>query len=258
MTSTRRLDGELDAPTAMLRLEGRSAVVTGGSRGIGKAIVQRLAADGARVCFSFRERQDLAEALVRSISEAGGSVVATQAEISSGEDISNLFEVAGEAFGQPDIVVANPAVEVVKPFVDLTDEDFDRVFAVNAKGTFMTMREAARRIADDGRIVAISTGGTKMLIDHTALYLGSKAAVEQFVRSLSREVATRGITVNAVLPGFTDTDLMPDRDRLVGAQRSPFGRIGQPAEVAAAVAFLVSDDGGWVTGQRIGAGGGAF
>ena len=132
------------------------------------------------------------------------------------------------------------------------------MFGANAKGVFFTLQEAARQLRDGGRIVVVSTGGTRMLMSGTALYLGSKGAVEQFVRVLSRELGPRNITVNALSPGFTDTDLLPERDRKIAAGMSPFARIGEPAEVASVAAFLASDDARWVTGQNVGAGGGVF
>jgi 3-oxoacyl-[acyl-carrier protein] reductase len=160
--------------------------------------------------------------------------------------------------GSLDIVVANAAVAITKPVIDCNEDDYNFVFDANTKGAFFVLQEAVRRLRDNGRIIVISTGGTKMFFSGIALYLGSKAAVEQFVRVLSRELGPRRITVNAVLPGFTDTEMLPDRDRAVAADMSPLGRIGRAEEVAAVVGFLASDSAGWVTGQNIGAGGGVF
>jgi 3-oxoacyl-[acyl-carrier protein] reductase len=157
-----------------------------------------------------------------------------------------------------DIVVANAATAVIKPLTDSTETDYNNVFDTNAKGVFFTLQEAARRVRDGGRIIVTSTGGTKMFFGQTALYLGSKGAVEQFVRVLSRELGPRNITVNAVSPGFTDTELLPERDRAVAAGMSPFNRIGDLREVAEVAVFLASGAAGWVTGQNIGAGGGVF
>ena len=130
------------------------------------------------------------------------------------------------------------------------------MFGANAKGVFFTLQQAAREVRDGGRIVVVSTGGTRMLMPGIGRYLGSKGAVEQFVRVLSRELGPRNLTVNALSPGFTDTELLLDRDRQIAAGMSPFARIGDPAEVASVAAVLASDDGRWVTGQNVGAGGG--
>jgi 3-oxoacyl-[acyl-carrier protein] reductase len=153
---------------------------------------------------------------------------------------------------------ANAGVAVIKPITESTEEEFDFVFGANTKGVFFTLQQAARQVRDGGRIVVVSTGGTRMLMSGTALYLGSKGAAEQFVRVLSRELGPRNITVNVLSPGFTDTDLLPERDRKIAARMSPFARIGEPAEVASVAAFLASDDARWVTGQNVGAGGGVF
>jgi 3-oxoacyl-[acyl-carrier protein] reductase len=241
-----------------LPLSGKVAIVTGSSRGIGRAIAERLAADGAAVVVNYVRGEQAAQEVVTAIGSRGGRAIAVKADISRLQDVKCLFDEARSTFGTPDIVVASAAVAVIKPIAESTEEDFDFVFGANAKGVFFTLQEAARQLRDGGRIVVISTGGTRMLMTGTGLYLGSKGAVEQFVRVLSRELASRNITVNALSPGFTDTDLLPDRDRAVAAEMSPFGRIGAPAEVASVAAFLASDDARWVTGQNVGAGGGVF
>jgi 3-oxoacyl-[acyl-carrier protein] reductase len=240
------------------RLEGKVALVTGSSRGIGRAIVERLARDGATVVVHYATRDDLAQEVVRGIVDRGGRAVGLQADIAEVLQVRGLFEQAEKAAGHLDIVVANAAVTLIKPVVESTEADYDYVFNRNATGVFFVLQEAARRVRDDGRIIAVSTGGTRMYFDKLALYLGSKGAVEQFVRVLSRELGSRNVTVNTVSPGYTDTDMLPDRDRLVAAGASPFNRIGAPDDVADAVALLASDDARWVTGQNLAAGGGVF
>ena len=239
-------------------LSGKFAIVTGSSRGIGRAIAERLAADGAAVVVNYVHGEQAAQEVVNAILGRGGQAVAIRADVSLPAEVRRLFAEARSAFGALDIVVANAGVAVIKSIAESTEEEFDRVFAANAKGVFFTLQEAARQLRDGGRIVVVSTGGTRMLMTGTGLYLGSKGAVEQFVRVLSRELGPRNITVNAVSPGFTDTDLLPERDRQVAAGISPFGRIGEPAEVASVAAFLASADARWVTGQNVGAGGGVF
>ncbi|GAB3433256.1 Rossmann-fold NAD(P)-binding domain-containing protein [Flindersiella endophytica] len=241
-----------------VELAGKNALVIGGSRGVGRATVERLAASGASVAFSYVTNKDAASAVVEEVQSAGGKAIAVQADLARLEEIHHMFDEAESELGQLDIVVANAGVAVIKPVVDCTEADYDHIFGVNAKGTFFALREAARRVRDGGRIIAVSTGGTKMLFTGTSLYLGSKGAVEQFVRTLSQELGPRGVTVNALSPGFTDTDLLPERDRAVAAEMSPFKRIGDPLDVADAAVFLASDAARWVTGQNLGAGGGVF
>jgi 3-oxoacyl-[acyl-carrier protein] reductase len=241
-----------------LQFNGKAAIVTGSSRGIGRAIAERLAAGGAAVAINYVENEKRAEAAVATIRAQGGKAVAIQADMAKPADVKRLFDEAEQALGKLDIVVANAGTAVIKPLLESTEADYDRVFNTNAKGAFFTLQEAARRVRDGGHIVVISTGGTRMFFSETSLYLGSKGAAEQFVRVLSRELGPRNITVNAVSPGFTDTDLLPARDRDVAASMSPFARIGSPEEVAEVAAFLSSDAARWVTGQNIGAGGGVF
>jgi len=237
-------------------LHGKTAIVTGSSRGIGRAIAEGLAAHGAAVVINYVGNQKAADEVVAGIASKGGKALAIQADISSVSDVRRLFDETESKLGAIDIVVANVGVAVIKPLTEATEADFDQVFGTNAKGTFFTLQEAARRVRDGGRIIAVSTGGTKMFFTQTALYLGSKGAVEQFVRVLSRELGSRGITVNALSPGFTDTDLLPERDRAVAAGMSPFGRIGAPRDVADIAVFLASDEARWLTGENIQAGGG--
>jgi 3-oxoacyl-[acyl-carrier protein] reductase len=239
-------------------LSGKVAIVTGSSRGIGRAIAERFAADGAAVIVNYVRGEQAAQETVTAIRQRGGQALAIRADVSQPAEVRRLFTEARNAFGTLDIVVANAGVAVIKAIAESTEEEFDRVFGANAKGVFFTLQEAARQVRDGGRIVVVSTGGTRMLMSGTGLYLGSKGAVEQFVRVLSRELGPRNVTVNALSPGFTDTDLLPERDRKIAAGMSPFARIGEPEEVASVAAFLASDDARWVTGQNVGAGGGVF
>ena len=239
-----------------LALEGKNALVTGASRGIGKAIAERLAADGASIVINYSKNKQPAQAAVDSILGRGGKATAIQADISKPAEVRRLFTEAEKKMGRLDIVVANAGVVLEKPLIESTEEDYDFVFNINTKGVFFTLQEAARRIRDGGRIVVISTSGTKMPFGNLSLYLGSKGAIEQFVRSLSRELGSRNITVNVLSPGFTDTDMLLEQYRAYGASLSPFNRVGTAKEVADVAAFLTSDAARWVTGQNIQAGGG--
>jgi 3-oxoacyl-[acyl-carrier protein] reductase len=242
----------------MGELEGKVAVVTGGSRGIGRAVAERLAADGAAVVLSYRDRAAEADGVVARIVAAGGRALAVRADLASVADVRSLFAAALDRFGRLDIAVNNAGVAIYRPVAEATEEEFDASFAVNARGTFFALQEAARRIADGGRIVSISTGATVNGVPQGALYCGSKAAVEQFTKSLARELGPRGITVNTVSPGFTETGMLASLPNLreVGAAMSPLGRTGRPEEVAEVVAFLVGPRAGWLTGCNIQAGGG--
>ncbi|GHI07949.1 3-ketoacyl-ACP reductase [Streptomyces cellostaticus] len=237
-------------------LTGKAAVVTGGSRGIGRAVVRALAGAGAGVVVNWVDDGCAAEAVVNEVVSAGGRAVAVRADVAQEAAVRRLFDEAEAAFGAVDIVVANAAVVVTKPLTDSTEDDFDLVFGTNAKGVFLTLREAGLRLPDGGRIVAVSTVGTRLYLPNTPLYLGSKGAVEQFVRSLSRQLGPRAITVNAVSPGFTETALFPEHDRAWASGLASLGRVGTPAEVAEAVVWLAGPSASWVTGQNIGACGG--
>jgi len=242
----------------MADLEGKVTVVTGGSRGIGRAIARRLAADGAAVVLSFRTGAAEADSAVAEIAAAGGRAAAVRADLAVVADVRALVAGAVERFGRLDILVNNAGVAIYRPVAEATEEEFDASFAVNARGTFFALQEAARRMADGGRIVNISTGATVPGVPQGALYCGSKAAVEQFTKSLARELGPRGITVNTVSPGFTETGMLAALPHLreVGAALSPLGRTGQPEEIAEVVAFLVGPGGSWLTGCNVQAGGG--
>ena len=239
-------------------LRGKTALVTGGSRGIGRAIALQLAASGANVVIGYLKNEAKADEVVATIAAAGGKAKSVRADLSRPAGVAALFDEAERTFGRLDIVVANAADILVKPLLDCSEEDYDRIFDANTKSVFFTLKEAARRLRDGGRIVVSSTGGTRMFFADQSLYLGSKGAIEQFVRSLSRELGGRGITVNAVSPGPTETDMMQDRYRDSAASLSPFNRIGDPKDIADVAVFLASDAARWITGQNIAAGGGAF
>jgi 3-oxoacyl-[acyl-carrier protein] reductase len=240
----------------IVSLKGKTAIVTGGSRGIGRAVAEKLAERGAAVVVNYTLSSAAAAEVAQAITKAGGKAIAVQADVSKAADVKRLFAETEKAFGKPAIVVANAGVFAQKAIADSTDEDFDNIFNINARGAFFTLREAARQVQDGGRIVAISTGGTKLFMAGAGAYLGSKGAVEQFVRSLAYELAQRQITVNAVSPGYTETDMLPDQFRDFAAASSPFKRVGTAQEVADVVAFLAGPEAGWVTGQNVQAGGG--
>ena len=240
------------------QLMGKVAIVTGASRGIGRAIAERLGREGAAVVVNYVQNEAKAQEVVTAIEALGGRSVAVQGDMGNLVDIRRLFDTAEQQYGGLDILVNNAGITVVKPTTFITEDEFDRVFAVNAKGTFFALQEAAKRLRDGGRIVNISTGATISGGPAVGVYSGSKAAVEQFGLALAKELACCGITVNNVLAGLTDTDgmIMPPEVVSYMVQQTTLGRLGQPEDIADVVGFLVSDEGRWMTGQNVRAGGG--
>ena len=248
------------------RLTGKVAVVTGSGRGIGRAIALKLAQEGASVVVNYRKSAESAEAVVKDIEQQGSEGVAIQADMSKVTEIGQLLDRTIDKFGKLDILVSNAGIEHFGKLEEVTPEEFDRTFAVNIRGQFFAMSEAAKRISDGGRIVCMSSVSTTHSVPNHAVYAGSKAANEAFARHLALDLGDRGITVNAVAPGATKTDmydkyvdLYSQSDEPIEKQMkqlSPLGRAGKPEDIANVIAFLVSDEGGWLTGQTIHATGG--
>lgn len=236
------------------------ALVTGASRGIGAAIAQRLARDGFTVIVNYAESAEPAEALVRSIQQAGGQALAAKADVSDPTDVRRLFGAAETAFGGVDVLVNNAGIMQLANMADAEDASFDRQIAVNLKGTFNTLREAATRLRNGGRIVNFSSSVVGLLQPGYGVYAATKAGVEAITGVFAKELRGRSITVNAIAPGPTATDLFlkgkPQEvvDRL--AKLAPLERLGQPEDIADAVAFLAGPDAGWINGQVLRANGG--
>ena len=237
-------------------LAGKVAIVTGSSAGIGRAIAERLAQEGATVMVNYGKSADKAKAVVTGIESRGGTAVAMQADISEVENARRLVRNTVERFGRLDILVNNAAIALNKPLIETTEREFDQSFALNAKGPYFAMQEAAKVIADGGRIVNLSSGGTRRGFPGATVYLGTKAALEQFTKGLAHELASRAVTVNTVSPGFTDTAMLWESLRETAPQMTPLGRLGKPGDIADVVAFIVSDQARWLTGQNIQASGG--
>lgn len=236
------------------------ALVTGASRGIGAAIAQRLARDGFTVIVNYTESAAPAEALVRAIQQAGGQALAAKADVSSPTDVRRLFDAAETAFGGVDVLVNNAGIMNLANIADADDASFDRQIAVNLKGTFNTLREAATRLRSGGRIVNFSSSVVALLQPGYAIYAATKAGVEAMTSVFAKELRGRHITVNAIAPGPTATDLFLKGkseelvDRL--SKLAPLERLGQPEDIANTVAFLAGPDAGWINGQVLRANGG--
>jgi 3-oxoacyl-[acyl-carrier protein] reductase len=236
------------------------AIVTGASRGIGESVAERLARDGFAVVVNYSGQAAPAEALVRKIEEAGGRALAALADVSDPAAVRRLFDTAEAALGGVDILVNNAGIMTLSTLADTEDAAFDRQIAVNLKGTFNTLREAAKRLRNGGRIINFSSSVVGLLQPTYGVYAATKAAVEVMTSILAKELRGRDITVNAVAPGPTATGLFLDGksqelvDRL--AKLAPLERLGEPADIAATVAFLAGPDGGWINGQTLRANGG--
>jgi 3-oxoacyl-[acyl-carrier protein] reductase len=240
----------------MYALKDKVAIVTGASAGIGRVLAERLAQEGAAMVVNYGKSADKAKEVVATIESRGGKAVAIQADMSKVADARRLVRDTMRHFGRLDILVNNAGISLAKSLVETTEQEFDEIFALNVKGPYFALQEAAKVIADGGRIVNISSGGTHLGIPGATAYLGTKAALEQFTKGLAHELAPKGVTVNTVSPGFTDTAMLWDSFREAGAEMSPLKRLGRPQDIADVVAFVVSDQGGWLTGQTIHASGG--
>ena len=241
-------------------LKGKAAIVTGSSRGIGRAIATTLGAMQASVAVNFFSNESAARETVALVEKAGGRAVAIQADMGRVAAIERLFDQTADAFGRLDILVNNAGVRLYKPIADFTETEYDHLFDTNVKGVFFACRLAARRMADGGRIINISSSVTRVLLPNYGGYSATKGAVDQITRVLAKELGPRGITVNAISPGPTDTDLFRDgksQAEIDGfAQQTALGRIGKPEDIANAVALLAGDKAGWISGQNICANGG--
>lgn len=243
-----------------MSLSGKTALVTGASRGIGRAIALRLARDDARVIVHFNRDQNAAQSVVQEIERAGGKAASIQADIADLEAVKIMFSGLQTPFERLDIVVNNAGWASFAPLPDVTTEEFDALFHLNVRGLFFVTQEAVKRLNEGGRIVNISSGITRVNAAGGSVYAATKSAVEAFTRCWSADLAARQITVNTVSPGMTETDLMREvvpPQALEGMiAQTPLGRLGTPSDIADVVAFLCSDEARWLTAQNLLANGG--
>jgi 3-oxoacyl-[acyl-carrier protein] reductase len=243
-----------------MKLNGKIAVVTGASRGIGAAVAERLARDGIAVAVNFSSNPAPAEALADKIMQAGGRAIAIQADVSDSSAVRAMFDKVESEFGGVDILVNNAGIMKLSNIADTDDALFDQQIAVNLKGVFNGLREAAKRLRDGGHIINFSSSVVGLYQPTYAVYAATKAGVEAMTHILAKELRGRNITVNAISPGPTATDLFlkgkPQEaiDQL--AKMAPLERLGEPEDIANAVAFLASPDAAWINGQVLRANGG--
>jgi len=236
------------------KLEGKIALITGGSRGIGAAIAKRLAADGASVAFTYAKDSRAASAVVKAIELAGGNAVAIQADAANVEAVRGAVEKAVATFGQLDVLVNSAGTAIPKPFEETTLEEMDRVIDINLRGVLVTTQAALKHMNDGGRIIMIGSAvGERAVAPGLVPYAATKGAVKMFTQALSREVAGRGITVNNVQPGPIDTDLNPASGDWAVPQKAAtaLNRYGRADEIAAMVAFVAGPESSYITGTNL-------
>ncbi len=243
----------------MTQAQQQVAIVTGAARGIGAAIARRLASDGFAVVINYASSAE-ADVLAGELESAGHRAIAVKADVSRPDDVRAMFDTAEATLGKIDVLVNNAGIMKVVPLAETSDAVFEQTFAINVQGTFNTLREAATRMNNGGRIVNFSTSVVGTNLPGYAIYAGTKAAVETFTRVFAKELRGRNITVNAVAPGPIATELFltGKSDELIQqfSKAAPLERLGQPEDVANVISFLAGPDGGWVNGQILRANGG--
>jgi 3-oxoacyl-[acyl-carrier protein] reductase len=244
----------------MKHLEGKVAIITGSSRGIGQKVAEQLAEAGASVVINYSKTSDKAAEVVKGIEAKGGKAIAIGADISKISDIEKLFQETISAFGKVDILVNNAGIGINKLMSDVTEEDFDSQFKINVKGTYFMCKQALKDLADNGRIVNISTSVNGQIYEKFSVYCATKAAVEQITRQTAKEFGCRQITINAVAPGPVMTELLlagrTKEELEVMKNNNAMRRHGETGDIADVIEMLVSEKSHWISGQTIRANGG--
>jgi 3-oxoacyl-[acyl-carrier protein] reductase len=236
------------------KLEGKTALVTGGSRGIGAAIAKRLAADGAKVAITYTKGADAAGAVVKEIERAGGKAIAIQADAANADAVKAAVEKTLATFGRLDVLVNNAGTAFPKPFEEATLEEMDRVLAINVRGVYVATQAALKHMKSGGRVIMIGSAvGERVAAPGLVPYAGTKGAVKMFTQALAREIGSRGITVNNVQPGPIDTELNPASGDWSVSQKAAtaLDRYGRADEIAATVAFIAGPESSYITGANI-------
>jgi len=236
------------------KLEGKIAIITGGSRGIGAAIAKRLAADGANVAITYTKGADAAASVVKEIERAGRKAIAIQADAADAEAVKAAVEKTVATFGRLDVLVNNAGTAIPKKFEETTLEEMDRLIDINIRGTFVATQAALKHMEDGGRIIMIgSSVGERMMTPGLVPYSATKGAVKMFTQGLSREVGNRGITVNNIQPGPINTDLNPAAGEWAAPQKAAtaLNRYGSVDDVAALVAFVAGPEASYITGANL-------
>lgn len=244
----------------MKSLQDKVAIITGASRGIGAEIAKITAQASASVVINYTNNRSAADLVVSEIKSLGGNAIPVRADVGDSVEVKALFDAAITHFGKIDILINNAGTAIFKAIQDTSDEELDRIFAINVKGTFYCLREAATRLSNGGRIINISSSVTRLILPTYGAYAATKGAVEQLTRVFAKEMGSRGITVNSISPGPTNTELFLEGKSEETIQRlaamSALGRIGETEDIAKVVLFLASEEAAWVTGQNIGVNGG--
>jgi 3-oxoacyl-[acyl-carrier protein] reductase len=244
----------------MARLTGKVALVTGASRGIGTAIARRLAADGAKVAVNYARSREAADQVIRDIRNAGGDAIALAADLSDAAQVAPLIDATIKAFGRLDILVNNAAIAERRTLDQSDPAHYAKHFDLNVRGVLLATREAVKHLSNGGRVINITSGIVRARVAGSAVYAASKAAVEAMTRCHAAELGPRGITVNSLAPGVTDTEMlrgsMPPEVLAGLVKQTALARLGEPADIADIAAFLASDDARWITGEVIPANGG--
>ena len=246
----------------MSKLNGKVAVVTGASKGIGAGIAKALAAEGAAVVVNYSSSKDGAKAVVDSITQAGGKAVAVKGDVSKEQDARSLVDAAVSEFGQLDVLVNNSGVYAFSAIEDVSEDEYRRQFDVNVLGPLLTTKAAVPHLKDGASVINISSNITSVLVPQSAIYSGTKGALDAVTGVLAKELAPRGIRVNAILPGYTETEGTGAAgisgtdfvDQIVA--QTPLARAGTPDDIAKVAVFLASDEASWLTGEKINASGG--